>query len=74
MDPLASRLRPDPRDVGQQLRARIAKEIESVGPDLRRHAAWAIGCPAATAEARKRVAAHRARPNQRECLVAGSCA
>jgi hypothetical protein len=39
MDPLASRLRLDPRDVGQQLRARITKEIKSVGPDLCRHAA-----------------------------------
>ena len=39
MDPVASRLRLDPRDVDQQLRARITAEIESVIPDLRRHAA-----------------------------------
>src|SRR6516165_11956469 len=39
MDPVACRLRLDPRDVDQQLRARITAEIESVIPDLRRHAA-----------------------------------
>ena len=31
----------DPRNLGQQLRARITEEPVSVGPDLRRHAAQA---------------------------------
>ena len=39
MNPVSCRLRLDPRDVDQQLRARITAGIESVIPDLRRHAA-----------------------------------
>ncbi len=39
IDPLAARLRLDPYDVIQQLRARVTEEIKSVSPDLRRHAA-----------------------------------
>jgi hypothetical protein len=39
MDPLAPRLRLDPRNIGQQLRERITQEIESVSPELRCHAA-----------------------------------
>jgi len=37
----SARLRLDPRDVGQQLRARITEDIKSFIPDLRRHAAYA---------------------------------
>jgi|SRR6266851_607385 len=39
MDPLTPRLRPDPRNIGQQLRERITQEIESISPELRCHAA-----------------------------------
>jgi hypothetical protein len=39
MDPVASRFRLDPSDVGQQLQERITQEIESVSPDPRRHVA-----------------------------------
>jgi hypothetical protein len=74
MDPVAWRLRLDPRDVDQQLWMRITARIESVVPDLRRHAAEPTAARTRVIDPPSLVPRpQRARPQQRARALTALC-